>query len=126
MNNEKYESLSRRASGIISKWSLDIDPGDLISEAFLLVGDINEDEFCKEMYRIAGNQLRINKYSKDENKSHEDRRCRRCVEVKQSGWFRTWYLRGYLIFDSYCKPCKNIIINELKKRKKHEQQSNGK
>lgn len=110
--------MEKRAAGIIRQYKLEVEPGDLISETFIKHGEIDEDDFAIKMRHIAGNDFKVNRYKENENKVHDDRRCRKCGEIKQAAWFRTWFLRGYLIFDSYCKPCKNEIINNYKKLKR--------
>lgn len=118
MNEATYKSLIKRANGILTKHKIvAIEAGDLISETLIKYGFDDEDLFVKKMFLHAG-VLKENGYQKEDIKFHHDRVCRKCKENKPSICFRSWRVRGYLIFDSYCSICKNLIINEYKKKKR--------
>lgn len=117
MQSVKYDTLIKRGWGIVKRWKLDVDAGDLVADVFLLLGDVDVEVFCKEMNVVAG-KLKTNTWRKPEHEVHPDRTCRICNESKQVGWFRSWCNRGYLIIDSYCKPCRNKITSQYKKKKR--------
>lgn len=121
--NFNYTSLIKRATGILNKHNINnIEAGDLVSETLLKYGFKDENVFARQMFIYAGS-LKENSYKKDDVKFHHDRVCRKCKENKPSICFRSWRLRGYLIFDSYCTICKNFIINEYKKKKRAERKA---
>jgi len=118
MNTATYESLLRRANGILIKYKIQtLDPGDLISETLIKYGFDDEDLFAKQMFTYAG-VLKENSYQKEDIEFQHDRVCRRCKDNKPSICFRSWRVRGYLIFDSYCSVCKNIIVSMSKKKRR--------
>lgn len=115
MTSKLYYSLIEEARSILKRFSIyGIEAVDLVNETYLKYGGLPEFLFIKKMLLEAG-VSKVNRYKRDENKVCEDRRCKKCKELKESGWFRTWFLRGYLIHDAYCVPCRNEYL-KIKKR----------
>ncbi len=118
IDNATYSDLLKRANGILIKYKINsLEPGDLISETLIKYGFEDEDLFAKQMFVYAG-LLKENTYKKDDIEFQHERVCRKCRENKPSICFRSWRLRGYLIFDSYCSVCKNLIVSISKKKRR--------
>lgn len=118
-NKFEYEKFIGHAKKILDRYFSHIfDAGDLVGETFLKYGHIDDALFIEQMRRLAGNTTE-NKTANNYPKVQEDRRCVKCKQIYPAGAFRHWFLRGYLIYDSYCRDCKNKIVQISKKKRKN-------
>lgn len=119
MDDVTYNNILRRTSNIVRQILPGgaIEASDLLSEAFISGNCKTESQYVHEIIRLAG-LSKTNYYKRDENKVSEYRVCKTCKDALPAESFRSWYVRGFLIYDSYCRPCKNAYLNEYKKKKR--------
>lgn len=118
MDKVFYESVLKRVKAVVYRIHPTnvIDPEEMISEAFLEGLPMNVDDYVNWIIKKVG--LKENRFQKNEKEVKDQRYCRMCKDYYNAGYFRSWYLRGYLIFDSYCKDCKNKYLKEYKRKKR--------
>ena len=116
MCKDWYAFMLKKAKMILTRYLItEIEANDLVADTYLKHGELQSELFIKKMLLEAG-VSKNNRYKRNENKVLQDRVCKACGAVLPTGFFRSWFLRGYLIFDSYCIKCRNEYNKNYKRK----------